>query len=89
MHAKSDLTGEDETFHFALATDRYKDNRIPPKGFDISAAAARMIQPVWHGVVSPTYFTTAEYPGGHDNINLSDYGITFTNATTVTVGLYY
>jgi hypothetical protein len=36
VHPSSVLTGEDETFHFVLATSRYKDNRIPPKGFDIS-----------------------------------------------------
>ena len=47
MHPSSTLTGEDETFHFALATGRYKDNRIPPKGFDIASAAARLSVPVW------------------------------------------
>lgn len=36
---RSDLTGESKTFHFALATGRQKDNRIPPKGFAISQAA--------------------------------------------------
>jgi len=36
VHPSSDLTGEDETFHFALATNRYKDNRIPPKGLGLS-----------------------------------------------------
>ena len=35
-------TGEDHTFHFALATSRAKDNRIPPKGFRIGEAAARL-----------------------------------------------
>ncbi|UCF07596.1 MAG: hypothetical protein JSW28_08100, partial [Thermoplasmata archaeon] len=29
----SSLTDEETTFHFVLADDRYKDNRIPPKGF--------------------------------------------------------
>ncbi|MFN2196699.1 MAG: phosphoglycerate kinase, partial [Anaerolineales bacterium] len=41
-HPSSSLTGEDETFHFALATGRYKDNRIPPKGFRIGEAADRL-----------------------------------------------
>ena len=27
MHPESDLTGESQTFHFALATGRHKDNR--------------------------------------------------------------
>ena len=46
-----------ESFHFALATGLYKDNRIPPKGFDVSAAAQRLSVPVWHGVEDPGYFT--------------------------------
>jgi hypothetical protein len=37
-HPESTLTGETQTFHFALATGRHKDNRIPPKGFNIAAA---------------------------------------------------
>ena len=32
----STITGEDKTFHFALTTARYKDNRIPPLGFNAS-----------------------------------------------------
>jgi len=39
---RSALTGEDHTFHFALATDRYKDNRIPPKGFSLVEAQSRL-----------------------------------------------
>ena len=50
VHPKSSLTGENETFHFVLATGRYKDNRIPPKGFDINSAPQRICEPVWHGV---------------------------------------
>jgi hypothetical protein len=65
-----------KTFHFALATDRYKDNRIPPKGFSLTDAAARLSRPVWQDVKddgSPTdFFTAAEYAGGYDDVNLAD-----------------
>jgi len=94
VHLKSDLTGENEkTFHAALATGRYKDNRIPPKEFDISDAAARLSEPVWHGVsdtgVSDTdYFKSQEYEGGYDNIDLS--GISFpSGAESIKVTLCY
>jgi len=70
VHPSSALTGENETFHFVLATSRYKDNRIPPKGFDISKAAVRLCEPVWHGASDPNYFTGAEYAGGYDEVNL-------------------
>jgi len=85
IHPKSDLTGEDETFHFVLATGRYKDNRIPPKGFDIDAAAERLSEPVWHGENDPNYFTAQEYAGGYDqvDINIPE------NAQYVKVILYY
>jgi hypothetical protein len=54
---KSDLEGvfadpvreSTKTFHFVLATDRYKDNRIPAKGFDFANAASRKSDPVWKG----------------------------------------
>jgi cytochrome c553 len=50
VHPKSDLTGETEkTFHFVLATDRFKDNRIPPKGFDYLNAESRLVEAVWKG----------------------------------------
>lgn len=62
----SALTGEQTTFHFVLATGRYKDNRIPPKGFDIAAAAIRHAEPVWEGVSAPELFTAEEYAGGWD-----------------------
>jgi len=71
VHPSSDLTGEQETFHFVLATGRYKDNRIPPKGFDIAGAAGRISQPVWHGQDAPEYFTAAEYAGGYDEVALA------------------
>lgn len=70
VHPKSDLTGENETFHFVLATGRYKDNRIPPKGFSINGAGERISIPVWHGVEDPNYFTAEEYAGGYDEVNL-------------------
>jgi hypothetical protein len=86
MHPSStDLRGEAETFHFALATGRYKDNRIPPQGFDIAGAAERLSEPVWHGVVDPAYFTAAEYAGGYDDVSLTIPA----GADSVEVGLYY
>jgi hypothetical protein len=71
MHPESDLTGEDETFHFALATGRHKDNRIPPKGFDIANAGERLSVPVWHGVEDPNYYTPDEYTNGWDDVSLT------------------
>ena len=47
-----ELTGEDISFHVALTTDRYKDNRIPPKGFDKTAMNIRHVQPRWEGADS-------------------------------------
>ena len=80
-----DLTGEQKTFHFALATDRYKDNRIPPKGFRIAEAEARLSRPVWAGAVNDAYFTSAEYAGGYDEVTLT----IPTGADSVEVSLYY
>jgi len=71
MHTTSSVTGETTTFHFVLATGRHKDNRIPPKGFDISSAPSRIIVPVWHGVEDPALFTTTEYAGGHDDVSIT------------------
>lgn len=85
MHPKSGLTGEDKTFHFALATGRYKDNRIPPKGFRISQAGERLSVPVWNGVEDPNFFTAAEYAGGYDDVSL---GIR-PGASYVEISLYY
>jgi hypothetical protein len=79
------LTGEDKTFHFALATGRYKDNRIPPKGYHIDAAAERLSVPVWHGVEDASYFSGAEYAGGYDAVSLDIPG----GADHVEVNLYY
>ena len=68
---KSSLTGEEESFHFVLATDRHKDNRIPPKGFDIAQAGARLATPQWDGNPATNYFTAAEYAGGYDEITFA------------------
>ncbi|UCG45862.1 MAG: hypothetical protein JSV58_03595, partial [Candidatus Bathyarchaeota archaeon] len=59
--SSNELTGENKTFHFALATNRYKDNRIPPKGFNTSEMYSRLVQPRWHGEDAPDYFTPEEY----------------------------
>lgn len=82
---RSSITGEDRSFHFALATGRFKDNRIPPKGFDVSGAAARQVEPVWDGVSRPDWFTADEYAGGYDEITLA----VPAGATDVAVRLYY
>ncbi|MGV7229976.1 MAG: hypothetical protein ACQ9IQ_15125 [Nitrospirales bacterium] len=79
------LTGEIKTFHFALATGRYKDNRIPPKGFDIANAASRHSVPVIGGLENPDYFTAAEYEGGYDEVSLT----IPTGADSVEINLYY
>jgi hypothetical protein len=67
----SNLTGEDHSFHFALATSRYKDNRIPPKGFDTTKMYDRLAQPRWEGADAPNYFTAAEYAGGYDDVAIT------------------
>jgi hypothetical protein len=85
VHPRSSLTGEDETFHFVLADGRYKDNRIPPKGFDIAGAVERISTPVWHGVDDPNYFTPAEYAGGYDDVSMT----IAAGAAYVEVELYY
>jgi len=85
----STITGETTSFHFALATHRYKDNRIPPKGFRISEAASRLSEPVSQGVSSPGYFTAAEYDGGYDEI-LLPLPLYATNAAArIEANLYY
>jgi hypothetical protein len=71
VHMSSSLTAEEKTFHFVLATGRAKDNRIPPKGFRIAEAPARMTEPVAFGVPAPGLFTAAEYAGGFDEVNLA------------------
>jgi hypothetical protein len=85
IHPSSTLTGESKTFHFVLADGRYKDNRIPPKGFDISEAQSRLSEPVWDGVNDPNYFTADEYAGGYDDIDLN----IASGADYVEINLYY
>ncbi len=70
MHPSSGITGEEETFHFALADGRHKDNRIPPRGFRIAEAADRLCEPVWHGESNTGFFTPEEYAGGFDETDL-------------------
>ncbi len=81
----SALTGEQRTFHFVLATTRYKDNRIPPAGFDISGAAGRLVEPYSEGAAAPGYFTAQEYAGGYDEVDLH----VPVGADGVLVTLYY
>ena len=81
----STVTGEKKTFHFALATHQFKDNRIPPKGFNIAGAAVRLCVPYWQGIAAPEYFTAAEYAGGYDEVALQ----VPVNATRIEVKLYY
>ena len=84
-HTSSTLTGEEHTLHFALATDRSKDNRIPPKGFRIDEAAARLSEPKWHGEPALDYFSPEEYAGGYDAVSLT----VPTGAANVEVNLFY
>ena len=84
-HTSSILTGENHTFHFALATDRYKDNRIPPKGFRIGDAESRLSEPKWHGETVLDYFTAEEYAGGYDAVSLTIPA----DAANVEINLYY
>jgi hypothetical protein len=84
-HTSSSLTDEAHTFHFALATDRYKDNRIPPKGFNIDAAASRLSEPKWEGVSREDLFTSVEYEGGYDQVDMN----IVAGAATVEINLYY
>ena len=70
-HSTSTLTAEPTTFHFVLATGNFKDNRIPPRGFRIGEAGARLSEPAWLGSPDPGYFTAAEYAGGYDAVALN------------------
>ncbi len=82
MEPTSELTGETHTFHFALATGRHKDNRIPPKGFRIEEADARLCTPVFPDGGS---YTAAEYAGGYDQVTVT----LPVETDAVVVGLYY
>ena len=85
VHPSSDLTGEEQTFHFVLATGRSKDIRIPPKGFDIANAVERLCEPWYHNQQRLDYFTAAEYAGGYDDVSLS----IASGADLVEVTVYY
>jgi len=91
VHQSSSLLGVDETFHMALATERYKDNRILPRGFDVTEAATRLCEPVWHGHsdtnyhASGNYFTQAEYEGGYDEVTVK----LPAGTERIEAGLYY
>lgn len=85
VHPSSSLTLEPHTFHFVLADGRYKDNRIPPPGFDIASAPDRLSEPVWEGAAAPDYFTPQEYLGGYDAVSLT----LPPDADTIQVRLYY
>ena len=77
VHQSSALLGVNETFHMALATQRYKDNRILPSGFRVADAATRLCEPVWHGESDTNYhsgnnyYTQAEYEGGYDEVTVA------------------
>lgn len=85
MHPSSTLTGENESFHFVLSDDRYKDNRIPPQGFRIDEATARLAQPRWENQDALDYFTAEEYAGGYDDLALT----LPAGADAVEINLYY
>jgi hypothetical protein len=91
VHQSSSILGVDETFHMALATHRYKDNRILPKGFRVAEARSRLCEPVWHGHsdtnyhASGNYFTQAEYEGGYDEITIE----LPVGTERIEAGLYY
>jgi hypothetical protein len=81
-----DLTLESHTFHFALATDRAKDNRIPPQGFRIEEAVARLATPVVNGAVDKSLYTPEEYAGGYDAVSLQPL---VAGADRIEISLYY
>jgi hypothetical protein len=86
MKPSSKLTNEagGPTFHFVLADGRYKDNRIPPKGFNIGAAPERLSVPVYGGTEDANYFTGPEYAGGYHAVSMNVPG-----ANRIEVNLYY
>lgn len=81
----SGLTGETKSFHFALATGRYKDNRIPPRGFNTADMDARLAQPVVQGIDRADYFTHDEYAEGYDEVTFDKP----TGTTSWVATLYY
>jgi hypothetical protein len=91
VHQSSSILGVNETFHMALATERYKDNRILPRGFRIAEAASRLCEPVWHGQSDTNYhsagnyYTQAEYEGGYDAVTVK----LPAGTERIEAGLYY
>ena len=93
---QSTLTGEDHTFHFALATGSYKDNRIPPKFFNLSEAKTRLCEPVASGGIADdpatpetNLYSTAEYAGGFDAVTITIPEAASRNITHMQISLYY
>lgn len=83
---QSSITGEmQETFHFVLADGRFKDNRIPPKGFDIYNADSRLAQPVVGGEPAVDHFSEAEYLGGFRDVRMQ----VVPGAALIEIRLYY
>ncbi len=83
---RSSITGElEETFHFVLADGRFKDNRIPPKGFAIQDADTRRARPVVDGEPAADHFSEAEYLGGFRDVSME----VAPGAARVEVRLYY
>jgi len=91
VHQSSSLLGATGTFHMALATERYKDNRILPRKFRVAEAAARLCEPVWHGHSdanvhsASNYYTQAEYEGGYDDVTVD----LPAGTERIEAGLYY
>ena len=65
---QSSVTSESNSFHMALATNRYKDNRIPPKGFNSAASPSRLAHPRKEGADALDYFSSSEYLGGYHDV---------------------
>ena len=84
-HTSSLITEELHTFHAALADGLYKDNRIPPRGYRIDDAEARLVTPMWHGVAAPELYSAQEYEGGWDDISMT----VAAGADRVEIALYY
>jgi len=50
------------SFHFVLANKIYKDNRIPPRGFDNAAFEAAQAQPVGYSYADGQYWDDTSFP---------------------------
>lgn len=91
VHQSSSILGVNETFHMALATERFKDNRILPRGFRVADAGERLCEPVWHGLSDTNYhsvsnyFTEEEYAGGYDEVSIE----LPAGTERIEAGLYY